>query len=129
MSARNGILAAASCAWLFGGSVWAQPSPDSARARAVLRAIELDATAIRATSLPMDTVVIQAAQMQREIEQLPLLLGVESAEVSMVEVAMRAHVAHLVEVAGYPDRFLSAGAADDLLGDIARLRNASGLSR
>jgi dihydrofolate synthase/folylpolyglutamate synthase len=36
---------------------------------------------------------------------------------------------HLVEVANYPDRFLSAGAADDLIGDITRLRDASGLGR
>ncbi|MGZ3428344.1 MAG: hypothetical protein ACXVCV_16945 [Polyangia bacterium] len=118
-----------SCICLLGGSVWAQPGSDPAKARAVLRAMELDAAAIRATSLSMDAVALAATKMQKDIEQLPLRLGVESAEVSMIEVAMRAHVAHLVEVANYPDRFLSAGAADDLMGDITRLRNASGLGR
>jgi hypothetical protein len=131
MSVRSSsaILAAASCLWLLGGPAWGQPPPDSASARAVLRGLEVEASAIRSTSLTMDAVVIEAAKMQRDIDQLPLYLGVVSAEVSMIEVAMHSHVDHLVEVAGYPDRFLSAGAADDLLGDIAQLRRASGLMR
>jgi len=125
------ILVSASCLWLLAGSVLAQQPAggDNQGARAVLRSLEVDATAIRSTSLTMDAVAVAAAKMRNDIDQLPLLLAVPSPEVSAIEVSMRAHVARLVEVAGYPDRFLSAGAADDLLGDIARLRDAAALPR
>ena len=120
----------ASCLWLFAGNVSAQPAAGDAQgARGILRGLEVDATAIRGTSLTMDAVAVAAARMRNDIDQLPLLLARPSPEVSAIEVSMRAHVARLVEVAGYPDRFLSAGAADDLLSDITRLRNAAALPR
>ena len=124
------FLARVSCLWLLAGTALAQPAAGDAQgARAVLRSLEVDATAIRGTSLTMDAVAVSAARMRNDIDQLPLLLPRPSPEVSAIEVAMRAHIARLVEVAGYPDRFLSAGAADDLLGDITRLRDAAALPR
>jgi hypothetical protein len=124
------ILAGVSCLWLPATNASAQPGPGDAQgARGILRSLEVDATAIRGTSLTMDAVAVTAARMRNDVDQLPLLLAVRSPEVSAIEVSMRAHIARLVEVAGYPDRFLSAGAADDLLGDIARLRDAAALPR
>lgn len=124
------IVAGVSCLWLLATSASAQPGPGDAQgARGILRSLEVDATAIRGTSLTMDEVAVTAARMRNDVDQLPLLLAMPSPEVSAIEVSMRAHIARLVEVAGYPDRFLSAGAADDLLGDITRLRAAAALPR
>jgi hypothetical protein len=124
------IFAGVSCLWLLASSVSAQPAAGDAQgARGILRNLEVDATAIRGTSLTMDAVAVAAARMRNDIDQLPLLLDNPSPEVSAIEVAMRGHIARLVEVAGYPDRFLSAGAADDLLSDITRLRDAAALPR
>jgi hypothetical protein len=114
---------------LLGGALWAQPGSDTANARAILRALEVDATAIRATNLPMDDVQRAATEMQGDVAQMPLLLAAPSSDVLAIEESMRAHVAQLIVVANSPDRFLSAGAADDLLGDIRRLRAATGLPR
>jgi hypothetical protein len=124
------ILAGVSCLWLLASGASAQPAAGDAQgARGILRSLEVDATAIRGTSLTMDAVAVTAARMRNDVDQLPLLIAVPSPEVSAIEVSMRAHIARLVEVAGYPDRFLSAGAADDLLSDITRLRDAAALPR
>ena len=129
MSVRRASWAAAIAGCLLAGATWAQPLPDAARARAILRAVELDAKAIRATSLPMETVLQEATKMQNDIDQLPALLGAPSPEVTTIEVAMHTHAASLVAFANYADRFQSAGAADDLLVDVARLREAVRLPR
>lgn len=99
------------------------------QARGVLRALELDATAIRDTTLPIDAVQREAVEMQKGITQLPLLLGAQSGVVDAIEVAMRGHVAQLAIDANSPDRFLSSGDAADLLNDLVQLRNATGLGR
>jgi hypothetical protein len=124
-AARALVLAGCLC----GAAAWAQPVRDQTRASSLMRSLEVTATAIRTTSLPIEAVQREASQMEVEVEQLPFVLDVASGDAAAIQVDLRTHVAHLVIDANAPDRFASASDAYELLGDLGRLRDLSGLPR